>query len=93
MRGLRSQLSDMHCSVAWSAISFDIIIFVETWFNDGFSDAELGLDSYRIYRCARNRNTSNCLRQGGVLIAVCECLSSRQLFSINNIIAINNIRL
>ena len=60
----------MRCAIATAADCYDIIILVETWLNDSFSDSELGLINYNIFRLDRCPNNSIFLRGGGVLIAV-----------------------
>ena len=54
-------------------------MFVETWLNEAFNDAELYLQDYRIYRRDRSLQTSVYSRGGGVLIAVHRAIKSKQL--------------
>lgn len=61
-------MSDLRCAIPTST-SY-IIIFVETWLCDSITNAELGFDNYTVFRCDRSVSTSECLRGGGVLIAV-----------------------
>lgn len=51
-------------------LSYNIIILTETWLNPDFTDAELGLDNFKIFRLDRNPFNSPHSRGGGVLIAV-----------------------
>jgi len=52
-------------------------MLTETWLNFSFSDNELGLVNYNIYRYDRCSNTSDCLRGGGVLIGIRKDFSSK----------------
>lgn len=79
VRGLRTKLSDLRCSVASSAVTLDFIILFETWLNSGITDAELGLNNFNIFRLDRDKNTSDCSRGGGVLIAVRNNFYSRSV--------------
>ncbi|KAG5896614.1 hypothetical protein JTB14_009525 [Gonioctena quinquepunctata] len=58
---------------------FDIIILNETWLTQDFSDAELGLTNYTVFRKDRSPATSPFSRGGGVLIAVRETYKCAQL--------------
>lgn len=49
---------------------YDAFILTETWLSSDISNAELGFEGYTVFRRDRNNSTSNCLRGGGVLIAV-----------------------
>ncbi|XP_026826500.1 uncharacterized protein LOC113562189 [Ooceraea biroi] len=60
-------------------MSYDVIILVETWLNKSINNAELGLDRYNVFRCDRESASSDCVRGGGVLIAVREIYPSRAL--------------
>jgi len=51
-------------------LSYDVYILTETWLSDDISNSELGFEGYLIFRCDRNKRTSNCTRGGGSLIAV-----------------------
>ena len=57
-------------------MSYDVIIFVETWLNSAISSVELGLSDYAVFRCDRSLATSRNSRGGGVLIAVKMSLSA-----------------
>lgn len=70
VRGLRTKLVELRCTVSSLAVIYDVIVFHETWLIDGISDAELGLNNYKIFRLDRCDRTSACRRGGGVLIAV-----------------------
>lgn len=86
VRGLRTKLDQLRCSVSTSSAVFDVLIFVETWLCEGIHDSELGLDDYVIYRSDRTHLTSKNLRGGGVLIAVRKsCISRRVDLNISNI--------
>ena len=64
---MRTKLVDLRQTIACSANSYDIIILVETWLNDGFFDSEIGLDNYKIYRCDRSKSSNAFSRGGGGL--------------------------
>jgi hypothetical protein len=51
-------------------------VLTETWLTDSFTDCELGLSNYNIYRYDRCSITSNYLRGGGVLIGIRKYISS-----------------
>ena len=76
VRGLRTKLNTLINSLLTSAVSYDVIIFVETWLTSAISSNELGLRNYAIYRCDRSQSTSTCTRGGGVLIAVKDSMPS-----------------
>lgn len=59
---------NFNCNVANFNCSF--IVLTETWLTDNFSNSELGMYNYNIFRYDRCSSTSNCLRGGGVLIGV-----------------------
>ena len=62
-----------------------MIALSESGLTPDFTDAELGLVNYNVYRCDRNSNTSSALRGGGVLIAVAKYLPSVLLPSSDDI--------
>ena len=76
VRGLRTKLDSLINSVLVSAVSYDILIFVETWLTPAISSYELGLRDYTVYRCDRSHRSSCFARGGGVLIAVKNSMSS-----------------
>ena len=86
VRGMRTKLADLRQTIACSAISYDIIILVETWLNDGFSDSEIGLDNYKIYRCDRSKFSSAFYRGGDVLKAVRNTLQSIKIDTTSGIV-------
>lgn len=77
MNGLRTKLSLLKKSVA--LCSHDILVLVETGLKVDVKDAELGLESFSIYRFDRNSGTSEKSDGGGVLIAVKSHLACKQL--------------
>lgn len=77
MHGLRTKLGELRCNIVSSSESYDVIILVKTWLNDGFHDPELGLTDYKIFRTDRYSDNSSFLRGEDVLIAVHEKFSSR----------------
>lgn len=79
MRGLRTKLSDLRCTLSCLAEDYDVIVLVETWLNSSIRDAELGFNDFNVFRMDRNSDNSDCLRGGGVLIAVRNCFLSRIL--------------
>lgn len=56
--------------------SYDIIVFSETWLTSDFSDAELGLVNYSVFRKDRDSIATGKSRGGGVLIAVGKALKA-----------------
>ena len=47
-------------------VCLTILLFcLKRWLNDSFTNSELSLKDYIIYRCDRNRSTSSCLGGGG----------------------------
>lgn len=56
MRGLRGKLIDLRQALL--TVSYDVIIFTETWLNSSFHSSELGFLNYNIFRSDRNANTS-----------------------------------
>lgn len=58
---------------------YDVIILSETWLNKDFSEGEVGLKDFQVYRSDRNTGTSDKSRGGGVLIAVHKHLKSTLL--------------
>lgn len=60
-----------------SSISYDAIIFNETWLRSSVSDGELGFDEYNIFRCYRSEETGVCQRGGDVSITVKNCYDCR----------------
>lgn len=77
MRGLRTKLFDLRCALLSVSAVYDVVILVETWLIDSISDSELGFDDFNVFRADRCDANSNCLKGGGVLIAVRNCLLCR----------------
>lgn len=69
MRGLRTKLHHLR-DLALQSDYPDILILTETWMNDDFVDAELGLINYNVFRRDRDHSSSVHERGGGVLIAI-----------------------
>jgi len=67
VRGLRTKLFNV-TSFFPSFISYDIIVFTETWFSPDISSSELSFDGFLVFW--QDRNSSIFSRGGGVLIAV-----------------------
>lgn len=62
----------------WSiSEEYDIIILVETRLNESISDSELCFENFNVFWMDRSEVNSDCLRGGGVLIAVRNCLFSQ----------------
>lgn len=59
--------------------NFIFIVLTETWLTENFSDCELGLCNFNIFRYDRCISNSTCLRGGGVLIGVRKDITSRQI--------------
>lgn len=54
-----------------SQSDFDIIVLVETWLNSDFFDEEFfDTSTYHVYRKDRDYSKANCVKGGGVIIAV-----------------------
>ena len=51
MRSLRNKINDLSALLLMD--SFDIVATTETWLNNDFSDSELQLDGYNIFRFDR----------------------------------------
>ena len=51
VRSLRNKINDFSALLLMD--SFDIVDMTETWLNDDFSDSELQLDGYNIFRFDR----------------------------------------
>lgn len=84
VRGLRTKLNVLRCN--YSLINFDYGILCKTWLTTDFSDSELGLIGYQVFRFDRNENTNPHSRGGGILIAVKNVYASKVLsVPINNI--------
>lgn len=63
---------------------YDVIVIVETWLNEDFLDEEIfSSNLYMIYRKDRDYVKTNCVKGGGVLIAVKKSLISA-LCGLNN---------
>lgn len=58
---------------------FDLIFLSETWLNDDFTQSEVKVTNYDIYRSDRDPIVSGRSRGGGVLIAVSSKLKSRRI--------------
>ena len=77
-----NKATDHSLNLAVSLHSIDILIFTETWLSPSFTDSELGLTGYSIYRQDRSSHTSDFRRAGEVLTAVrnsievVECVTS-----------------
>jgi hypothetical protein len=68
VRGFRTKLPLIHTNIV--LLSYEVFILTDTWLTENFSNAELGLNDYSIFRFDRNSNTSDSRRGGGILIAV-----------------------
>lgn len=49
VRGLRTKLKTILTSATVNK-NYDVILLTETWLNDNFDSAELGLKGYQVYR-------------------------------------------
>lgn len=77
MRGLRTKLYDLSCSVSTS--DYHIIVLTETNLSSDITDAELGMTDYVIFRRDRSLETSSKQSMGGVLIAIHKSISCQPL--------------
>lgn len=68
VRGLRTKLDDLHFNSTFS--NYDILALTETWLIPSISDAELGCDSFTIYRRDRFSHSESTRSGGGILVAV-----------------------
>ena len=75
VRSLRNKINDLSALLLMD--SFDIVAMIETWFNDDFSDSELQLDGYTIFRFDRANR-----RGGGVLLAINYRLSCNRRYDL-----------
>ena len=57
--------------------NYQIIAFTETGLSSNFLTAELGFDTYNVFRCDRSSTTSTAKCFGGVLIAVHQSIPAR----------------
>ena len=64
-----TKLVDFQNEVSAFSTSYDILIITETWLKSEVEDAELGLDSFHVFRKDRTLN-KDISRGGGVLVAV-----------------------
>lgn len=83
MRGLRTKFAELRNNIHLSSLTYDVIILVETWFNENFTDSEIRIDNYNVFRCDRSPATSDLERGGGALIAVRDDILSTKLKSIS----------
>ena len=60
-------------------------MFTETWLKPTTNDAELGLKKFSSLRLDRHDSPNNCVRGGGVLLAVNDKLKSTLLENVNPI--------
>lgn len=81
MRGLRTKLKDLSHSVLSS--NYDVIFLTETWLSSDFTDSELGMEGYRVFRRDRDSLTSDKIMRGGVLIAVRNSFKAHVLPTVN----------
>lgn len=68
MGGIKGKLNNIFESLNCSI--YDILIFTETWLDDGINDAEVCPSSFSVYRMDRNVKNSKKTRGGGVAILV-----------------------
>lgn len=68
VRGLRTKFQYLMFSVP--CIDYDIIAITETWLHKDILDSELPFYKYSLFRCDRDRSTTNSTRGGGVLLAI-----------------------
>ena len=76
-----TKLADFQNKISTFSTSYDILIITETWLKSEIEDAELGLESFYIFRKDRKLNT-DISRGGGVLVVVRKnlgCYSARLL--------------
>ncbi|XP_075158149.1 uncharacterized protein LOC142231426 [Haematobia irritans] len=80
--GMRTKINDIFNASLES--EYDVIVLVETWLNADFLDEEL-FDSklFCVYRKDRDYLKANCVKGGGVLIAVRRALSTSKLVLMN----------
>ena len=80
--GLRTKINDLVKLILCS--QYDILVFLESWLSDDFSDAELAVDSFKLFRCDRSCNTSSKSRGGGVLVYIRDNISAKRLRLVHN---------
>ncbi|XP_050516568.1 uncharacterized protein LOC126891435 [Diabrotica virgifera virgifera] len=76
--GMRTKIQSFHQAPSCSC--YDIVMIAETWLNSDYSDAEVGVPEYDIYRCDREVGLNTLkTRGGGVLIAAKKSLSIQKI--------------
>ena len=70
VRSFNNKLSYLRSSVNLLTYTPAVLMFTETWLKPTTNDAELGLKKFCIFRLDRHDSPSNCVRGGGVLLAV-----------------------
>ena len=78
---MRTKLNEFSLNV--NCANYDIIIIVETWLFDNFSNSMLNLNNYHIYRT--NRSIKGDKMGGGILISINKHFKSKIILSDNKI--------
>ncbi|CAA9998085.1 unnamed protein product, partial [Nesidiocoris tenuis] len=78
VRGINTKLDSLRHQAAH--LTFDLLVFTETWLSEQVASAELRLSNYHIFRTDRSptNNKAKCGPGGGVLIAISNKFSSYQ---------------
>ena len=87
VRSVRRKLSFLNFNLSMFVDRPEIIILTETWLHEGIMNQELNLSNYNIYRKDRfkrnltsvNAVSDECVRDGGVLIAISKVLKSSSI--------------
>ncbi len=66
VRGLYSKMEEVHLLLSRSQV--DVLLLNETFLNNGYSDAELAINGYYLYRLDRDENIG---KKGGGVAAYC----------------------
>lgn len=61
--------------------NYHILVFVESWLSENYTDAELSVKSFNLFRCDRSSSSSKKNRGGGVLIYVRDYIGARKLLA------------
>lgn len=81
---MRTKIEDFRKGL--NLCDYSVVILLETWLTDSFSNSEISVPGYNIFRTDRSGATSQKMRGGGVLIAVSSNLKSVKVNLCNDVI-------
>ena len=81
--GLRTKVNTLQKNV--SDNEYDVLILIETWLNSNFSDSQLDLFNYIIFRADRDSELVGKFRGGGVLIAIHKRIPCSKILAVSEI--------